>query len=141
MKNVYSKVKPEELLHVFYKVSDYKKGSTTFLTNESDTLQAAVVYNPDKGHTFKGPHKHIPCERNTKDTYETFIVHRGALKVTLYDIDLAELGQEIIEAGDIYTIRGMGGHGFEVLTADTIFFEIKNGPYFGPDKDKVFFKP
>ncbi len=141
MKKIYSKVKPSELLHIFHKFADYNPGSTTFLTDEKDLLQAAVVYNPPIGHKFKGPHKHIPCERKTNETYESFIIYRGKVKVTLYDLDESKLGEEILESGDLYTITGKGGHGFEVLTSDTIFFELKNGPYFGADKDKVFFTP
>ena len=141
MKEIYSKQNPEQLLHVIYETRDYKPGSTNFLTSDHYVLQAAVMFNPPKGHTFKGPHKHIPCKRTTDETYEAFIIHRGSVKVVIYDTDESKLGEEILLPGDLYIILGKGGHGFEVLTDDTVFFELKNGPYFGTEKDKVFFTP
>ena len=126
MKQVYSKQNPDISLHLICKASEYKQGSTTFLTPDSNLLQAAVVYCPPIGHTFKGPHKHLPCTRTTHETYEAFIIHKGKLKVTMYDVDESNLGQEILTEGDLYIILGKGGHGFEVLTSDTIFFELKN---------------
>ena len=42
-------------------------------------------------------------------------------------------------SGDCIAIFN-GGHSLKCLTDDTILYEIKTGPYFGAEKDKVYFE-
>ena len=62
----------------------------------------------------------------------------GKLKVSFYDIDNSKVFDDILQSGDI-SILFHGGHSFEPLTKNTKIFEIKNGPYMGPKKEKVNF--
>ena len=63
----------------------------------------------------------------------------GKLEVTFYDIDNTKVFEDILKSGDI-CILFEGGHSFKPLLKDTKIFEIKNGPYNGPTKEKVNFK-
>ena len=45
--------------------------------------------------------------------------------------------EETLESGDCIVLFS-GAHSLECLTDDTLLYEFKNGPYFGPEKDKEF---
>lgn len=81
------------------------------------------------------PHKHLKTERRVKMTQESWIVLRGKVKASFYDTDNTYLCDREIGSGDV-VIFYRGGHGLEVLENDTVFYEFKNGPYFGVEKDK-----
>jgi hypothetical protein len=80
-------------------------------------------------------HKHIPIERKTNITQEAWIVIEGCIKGIFYDIDDSILYETEIKKGDV-AVLFRGGHSFEVLDEDTIFYEFKTGPYYGAEIDK-----
>ena len=59
----------------------------------------------------------------------------GKVKASFYDLDDSFLCDRIIEKGDVVVFY-RGGHSLEVLEDNTIFYEFKNGPYFGVSNDK-----
>jgi cupin fold WbuC family metalloprotein len=135
--NIYSKIEPERLLHVICKSGDEGEGRTNLIPDDN-ALQASLQSSCPEGHTFKGPHKHLPQGRETHNTQESWIVIKGRLEVTMYDLDDSLIGTETIGPGDFYVYLG-GGHGLKVLEEGTTFYEVKNGPYQGQAKDKVFY--
>jgi cupin fold WbuC family metalloprotein len=134
MREIYSKVKPSMLLHVINRVDEI----TTDRVDLVDGKQFIQVscFEMDKGKTFK-PHRHIPNEKVTKMTQESWVVIKGRVKVYLFDINDSVLETPILESGDC-SITLRGGHTYESLEEGTIVYEYKTGPYFGQEKDKVF---
>jgi len=81
------------------------------------------------------PHRHTETIRNTNLTQEAWVLLRGKVKGKFYDLDDSLLCERIISSGDVVVLY-RGGHSLEVLEDDTIFYEFKNGPYYGVQKDK-----
>ena len=99
-KQVFSKIQPDKLLHIFYKGRD-QEGRINIIP-ENQALQASFQSGYPAGHNFKGPHKHLPQKRETNTTLESWIVISGSLKVTMYDLDNSFLDEEILNQGDFY---------------------------------------
>ena len=81
------------------------------------------------------PHKHLETHRETNLTQESWIIMSGKVKASFYDLDDSFLCDRIIEKGDVVVFY-RGGHSLEVLEDETVFYEFKNGPYFGVSNDK-----
>ena len=80
-------------------------------------------------------HRHIETVRETNLTQESWVLLKGSVKAKFYDTDDCFLCERILLAGDVITLY-RGGHSLEVIEDDTIFYEFKNGPYYGIEKDK-----
>jgi hypothetical protein len=112
-----------------------KKDTTQYRTDLSDPeeiLQVSIRLL-DKGVHVK-PHKHIPIKKTTIGTQEAWVVIEGQILAKIYDIDDQILNEIFIESGDL-VVFFRGGH--ELLaTKETIFYELKTGPYYGYENDK-----
>ena len=134
MEKIYSKIKPEVLLHVINREEDITTQRYD-LSPEEEGLQVAC-FLMNKNDTFKS-HKHIKQIRTTDITQESWIVIKGAVKVVLYDLDDKIIKDDVLKSGDcLITFRG--GHRLIILEDDTIVYEYKTGPYQGPEKDRIF---
>ena len=91
----------------------------------------------EKGKTFK-PHKHIFKERTQNViAQESWVVIRGSVKCTFYDIDDSIVAEPILNSGDAsFTLEG--GHTYTILQDNTLVYEYKTGPYEGQSLDKIF---
>tara|TARA_A100001515_G_C4568926_1_gene209062 strand:- start:885 stop:1298 length:414 start_codon:yes stop_codon:yes gene_type:complete len=134
MEKIYSKVKPDKLLHIINRFSDID-GRTDIVPKEN-FLQCASL-NMNKGDTFK-PHKHVWKDGKDKViAQESWVVIKGKVKCIFYDIDNTILETPILNQGDAsFTL--FGGHTYETLENDTIVYEYKTGPYEGQKLDKEF---
>jgi hypothetical protein len=133
MKRIYSKLDSEKLvLGVirYGEISEYR----TDLSPDEEYLQ--VSGRRLTMGTRVGAHKHIPIDRNTDVTQEAWIVFQGCIKGTFYDLDDSFLYETEIREGDIVVLY-RGGHALEVLEEDTVFYELKTGPYYGEKADKL----
>ena len=84
------------------------------------------------------PHKHIWKDGEKRIiTQESWIVVKGSVKVTMYDLNDKVVDESIINSGDI-SVTFQGGHTYEILDDKTIVYEYKTGPYKGQENDKVF---
>jgi cupin fold WbuC family metalloprotein len=105
----------------------------TDVSPESEFLQvSARNLNND---VFVKAHKHKNIIRETNITQEAWIVHRGKIKAMIYDIDKNFLEEVTINDGGCIVLYN-GGHSLTSMEENTIFYEIKNGPYFGYENDK-----
>lgn len=106
---------------------------TTFVTpNECQQQSGYIVY--PKGSEIQR-HFHNPVERHLHTTTEVLLVLRGSCIVDFYrNIELVFSRQ--LHAGNVLIIVD-GGHGFRVID-DLVMFEVKQGPYTGP-QEKVRF--
>ncbi len=134
---IYSKVNPSVLLHVIYtheKSNEKTSVKKVYnLTEDEHNLQAMVFQMP--AGTKSSPHKHNPQERKTSQTHEALLLLEGSVELSIYDIDHSFVDKVVLNEGDCYVIIN-GGHNINALT-DVTFFEFKNGPYYGSEKDKT----
>ena len=133
MEKIYSKVDPAKLLHIINRRDDIK-GRENIIPGQEFLQVASLKLN--KNQTFKA-HKHIPFEKNTQMTQESWVVIQGSVKAMLYDLDDSILAEPVLKPGDC-SITLYGGHNYESLEEDTLVYEYKTGPYFGIENDKVF---
>jgi mannose-6-phosphate isomerase-like protein (cupin superfamily) len=126
----YSRQSPDQLLAVVFNI-DTLEETRYNASSDNEILQVSAL-NLAQGRVLK-PHYHLPTERNTVGTQESWVVWQGRLSVQLYDHD--QIVEEFeLGAGDCMTLY-RGGHAFTVLDKDTKIIEIKNGPYYGPAHD------
>ena len=106
---------------------DYIPSETTFISPESYYQQLGFVVYPQNGVVPR--HLHLPLQRHLIGTSETLLIRKGAAEVDLYAMDKSPLGTWKLEEGDIIQLVA-GGHCFKCLE-ETVFLEIKQGPYTG----------
>ena len=137
MEKIYSKIKPNKLLHIINRVDEIQ--DRTNVADDEQFLQLATL-RMSKGQTFK-PHKHIwkktPVEQIIAQ--ESWIVVKGRVRCIFYDLDDSIIATPIIGEGDC-SMTFEGGHTYEILEEDTIVYEYKTGPYEGIEMDKTFIK-
>ncbi len=106
---------------------------TKFLTPDTFGQQMGmIVYGKGEAIT---PHVHLPVTRTVEGTTECIIVRSGCCEIDIYDCARNHIATRQLNAGDIVLLLG-GGHGFRML-ADTVLFEVKQGPYVGnADKER-----
>ena len=112
---------------------DYKTEGISFLTDNEDYQQLAVMSHPTD-HIIL-PHYHNLIKREIDYTTETLIVRSGILQVNLYENQVIVHTFDL-KAGDIVTLFS-GGHGF-LVKENVNMVEVKQGPYVG-DNDKTRF--
>lgn len=137
MKNIISKVNGS-ILHTIFYAKDVSKKRIDVIA-EKNILQFSASGLKNK-QSFR-PHFHIPKKIDYTETtsQEAWVIIKGSIKATHYDVDSKILNEEILNKGDV-SITLLGGHTFEVLEEDTILYEFKTGPYLGVELDKVFIK-
>jgi hypothetical protein len=133
MEKLFSKIEPNLLLHLVYRLSEVDGRTNIAPTNEF--LQLASI-KMKKGQTFK-PHKHIFFEKTHNIAQESWLVIKGKVNCIFYDIDDSILKEEILFPGDC-SMTFRGGHNYLILEDDTIVYEYKTGPYLGQELDKTF---
>lgn len=136
MEKIYSKVDPNQLIYVVVKLKDINSYRLD-ASPEQEYLQLSAR-SLSRG-TVVEAHKHLPVEKITTITQEAWIVFKGMIKGTFYDLDNEILGEVLLTDGDA-VILFRGGHKLEVLEENTIFYELKTGPYYGKIADKEFIK-
>jgi len=135
MEKIYSKIDPDKLLHIVVRKEDILPGRQD-IVSEEHFIQCSILNMP-KDKTFK-PHKHIWKERTRNViAQESWIVIRGRVQCTFYDLDDTIIVTPVLEVGDAsFTLEG--GHNYLILEDDTLVYEYKTGPYEGQALDKTF---
>lgn len=133
---IYSRKEKEKLIHIVFKFNDGI--SEEVVRNEitpTNTFLQAMCFQIPANQEFKA-HKHNRIERSSNITHEAFLILKGSIELSIFDVDNTFLDKFILREGDCSIIIE-GGHSFKSLE-DTILYEFKNGPYFGREKDKEF---
>lgn len=107
---------------------------TTFLTPPELKQQVGFVVYPQGGEIQR--HVHRPLERHLIGTSEVLLVRKGRCLVDIYSDERELVATRELRQGDLL-IMAAGGHGFRMLE-DTVFLEIKQGPYTGQDEKERF---
>jgi mannose-6-phosphate isomerase-like protein (cupin superfamily) len=108
--------------------------TTTFLTPSDFKQQVGFVVYPKGGEIQR--HVHRPLERHLIGTSEVLVVRQGRCEIDIYSNQRQLVATEQLREGDILLMVD-GGHGFRMLE-DTVFVEIKQGPYTGLDEKERF---
>ena len=132
MKKILSKIDGSTICSLIRKseISTYRNE----ICSSDETLQMSARKLTSE--IFVPPHKHLPVIRNTEGTQEIWILLSGSILATIYDLDNEFLDEIKLTEGDAIVLH-RGGHSLKSLDDDTIFYEIKNGPYKGIENDKV----
>jgi hypothetical protein len=132
MTKIYSKI-DGRLLHQINRLFDIQNGRID-LSEDKEFLQISVL-KLDKHKTFK-PHKHIWKQVEPESiAQESWIVIKGQVKCIFYDLDDTLIHEDVLNPGDC-SITYYGGHNYYV-NEDCIVYEVKTGPYFGMNLDKL----
>ena len=100
-------------------------GKTTFITPPEFKQQVGFIVYPAGGEVKR--HLHLPLERRLIGTSEVLIVHKGHCLADIYNDERELVATRELRAGDVMLMVG-GGHGFRMVE-DTVFLEIKQGPF------------
>lgn len=108
--------------------------ATTFVTPPDYKQQVGFVVYPAGGEVQR--HLHLPLERHLVGTSEALFVRKGRCVVDVYDDAKELVASRAVKAGDLVLMVG-GGHGFRMLE-DTVFIEVKQGPYLDCEEKERF---
>lgn len=107
-----------------------------FYSNDTEFLQVGTwVY--DEGVNLHR-HKHNKFERSIDRTHEVLYVRKGSVKTSIYSETNSLVRELVLIESDILILFDCG-HEYEILEDGTMVLEIKNGPYFGAEKDRERF--
>ena len=81
-------------------------------------------------------HKHISNRKIINDTYEIVFILKGKCEVTFYDKKNKIISTHLVKKNNA-VITKLGGHSYKFFK-NCKFVEIKQGPYHGKKKDKVY---
>jgi hypothetical protein len=114
--------------------SGFLPDKTEFLTPPEFKQQVGfIVYH--KGGEIQR-HVHLEIDRKLKGTSEVLVLKKGHCLIDVYNDNRELVATRELFAGDIMLMVG-GGHGFRMLE-DTVFLEIKQGPYTGIEEKERF---
>lgn len=114
-------------------VLDNKHGFHFFTPNDAEQ-QAGVLHQP-AGYEVRR-HVHVQRDRLIRNVPEVLLILEGRLRLDFYTSDRKLQETREVGPGDVVILQG-GGHGGVVLENCKIF-EVRQGPYLGPE-DKVRF--
>jgi len=117
-------------------VAEFPEGKH-FLSQPMEQMQYAV-YRLNDGELSR--HIHKPRNRQGKyPTNEFFVVLSGCLEVSFYSENRTGLAsrRQIISGG--FFCQHTGGHGFKIIEPETVFIEVKHGPFTAVEDDKEKF--
>jgi hypothetical protein len=107
---------------------------TTFLTPPEFKQQVGYIVYKEGGEVSR--HTHRALERQLTGTSEVLVVKKGHCLIDIYNDAHDLVASRELWTGDIMLMVG-GGHGFRMIE-DTVFLEIKQGPYTGLDEKDRF---
>ena len=134
MELIHSKLENKKLLHLIHRLDDFRNRSEIVEPNEYLQVSSLELM---KNQSFLA-HRHIwkELDNNLSLAQESWVVIRGKVEVSFFDLDDSLIQTFELNQGDI-SITLYGGHSYKVLE-DSLVYEFKTGPYFGQARDKVF---
>lgn len=123
------------LLAIIVYDSFRKKGVTCF--TKPEMTQQLLYMRHEPRHTIQ-PHIHLPHRRHIEHTREVLFIKEGSIKIDFYAQDKHPITSKELVAGDCVLLIS-GGHGITIGDEGAALLECKQGPYIGPEKDKIRF--
>tara|TARA_B100000902_G_C27194291_1_gene855601 strand:+ start:409 stop:831 length:423 start_codon:yes stop_codon:yes gene_type:complete len=109
------------------------KEGLTFLTEDENYMQIGI-WNYKKNKKLEA-HYHTEYSREALKTNEVVYVIKGSIKVNLYTENGNLIKTVNIEQNELIVLFN-GAHEY-IMNEDSLIIESKNGPYYGPEKDRV----
>ncbi len=107
---------------------------TTFYSPADSSFQFGLLAH--RAGFVEPPHYHATFRREIDDLQQMFVVQRGVVEVQLFTDEGQLLRQIELRQGDgIVLIHGV--HAIRVIE-DMQCISVKQGPFLGPERDKVF---
>ena len=131
-KNIKNIIHNDELYSRIFDLNNISEG-LDFLTNDDSFVQVGT-WKYEKGKILDA-HYHNTFERKSYITQEVVLVLEGTIICNLYTTDGEFIASEEIKQNQLI-IQFQGIHEYEIMDNSKVL-EIKNGPYFGPDKDRT----
>ena len=131
-KNIKNIIYNDELYSSIFDLNNISEG-LDFLTNDESFIQVGT-WKYEKGKILDA-HYHNTFERKSYITQEVVLVLEGKIICNLYTTNGEFIASEEIRENQLI-IQFQGIHEYEILDNSKVL-EIKNGPYFGPDKDRT----
>ena len=122
----------KELCYIIH--AELAPDRTTFVTPPHFKQQVGFVVYGAGGEVQR--HMHLPLERRLVGTSEVLLVRKGRCIVDVYDDAKEIVSSHEVQTGDLVLMVG-GGHGFRMLE-DTLFLEVKQGPYLEREEKERF---
>jgi len=110
----------------------YDEEGVNFITSQDNPLQLGVLKH--RGGTRIKAHSHKSSPRVIREIQEVLFIQYGKVEVEFYDDKENRITGRTLSSGDTILLSS-GGHGFNVLK-DSKIIEVKQGPYYGGEKDK-----
>ena len=107
---------------------------TSFITPPEFKQQVGFVVYPAGGVIAR--HIHLALERHLVGTCEVLVLLKGRCLIDVYTDRKELVSTRELNTGDVMLMVG-GGHGFRMLE-DTVFLEIKQGPYLETEEKERF---
>jgi hypothetical protein len=112
---------------------DTRVEKTTFFSPAGSSFQFGLLAH--EAGFVEPPHYHKPFSRQIDDLQQMFVVQRGSVAIDLFADDGVHLREIVLRNGDaIVLIHGI--HAVRVLE-DMQCISVKQGPFLGPENDKV----
>lgn len=117
-----------------------RRPGVNFVTNVTTGLQVAFS-SYGAGHVIR-PHRHNQLRPVAQPPVEVIEVHRGSMRVDFYSgVDVIDQGggfcqSRVLCVGDVVVLIA-GGHGMVMSGHGCDFLEVRQGPYYGRQNDKV----
>ena len=131
-KNIKNIIHNDELYSSIFDLDNTSEG-LDFLTNDDAFVQVGT-WKYEKGKILDA-HYHNTFDRKSYITQEVVLVLEGIIVCNLYTTDGEFIASEEIKQNQLI-IQYQGIHEYEIINNSKVL-EIKNGPYFGPDKDRT----
>ena len=129
IKNIIHK---EELYASVFNLEEIAEG-LDFLTNDESFIQVGT-WKYEKGKVLDA-HYHNTYERKAYLTQEVVIVLNGTILCNLFTLERDFITTVEVKEKQLI-IQYQGIQEYEIIE-DSKIIEVKNGPYFGPDKDRT----
>ena len=113
---------------------NYRPDETVFITPPELKQQVGFIVYPAGGKIKRHSHRRI--KRKIEGTSEVLVVRQGRCLIDIYDSNDSLVRTCELEEDDIMIMIG-GGHGFRMLE-DTVFLEVKQGPFVMEDEKRLF---
>lgn len=123
----------DQTLAVFIRASEHRD-RTEFVTAPDQNMQVGFVVYRKGGEIAR--HFHKAVKRTLTGTAEVLFVQKGAAEIDVYNDAKELVATRTVSKGDTIVLAA-GGHAFR-MTQDTVFLEVKQGPYAGVDEKECF---
>src|SRR5258708_18240898 len=113
--------------------ADTRVKHSTFFSPAASSMQFGLLAH--EAGFVEAPHYHKNATRTVTDMQQMFVVQRGVVAVEFYKEDGKAFREVILNPGDAILLVH-GAHSVRVIE-DMQCVSVKQGPFLGPDMDKV----